>query len=130
MSNLSNIDMFRLLIVSTLEARLKAAIKNAGLKPIELARRAGISRATVSLWLNGQTKNIAGDNLVRVARVLGVQPSDLTGDTEFHVREIAAPYAIHATDENKLISRYRMLNEVDKERALAMIDILLKIKKR
>ncbi len=104
-------------------------MKDARMKPIELARRAGISRATVSLWLSGQTKTISGNKLVRVARTLGVDPAYLSGDAPLEAREPANAYAAHSSDENRLLSRYRLLGELDKERVMAIMDILSKTKK-
>ncbi len=55
-----------------LQERMSAAMKHAKISQAELARRAGVSRGTVSLWVNGPTQTIDGHNLVRAAEVLGV----------------------------------------------------------
>jgi transcriptional regulator with XRE-family HTH domain len=50
------------------------AMISARVKPAELARRVGVSRGAVSLWLSGATKSIDGENLTRAAAALGVNP--------------------------------------------------------
>jgi transcriptional regulator with XRE-family HTH domain len=39
-------------------------------KPASLAKEAHVSRATVTLWLNGTTKRLEGPNLIKLAKVL------------------------------------------------------------
>ncbi len=58
----------------TLAERIQVALQIAGLKPADLARAAQVSRATVTLWMNGTTQSIDGENLTRAAGALGVSP--------------------------------------------------------
>jgi len=60
--------------MSTLAERVAEALADAGIKPIELARMAGVGRATVSLWMSGHTKKLEGPNLTKASRALGVDP--------------------------------------------------------
>ena len=62
--------------VSVLSERLRQAMKEAipSLSQADLARAAAVSRASVTDWLNGQTKTIKGGNLLRVSEALGVSP--------------------------------------------------------
>lgn len=64
---------FNMLNMSTLAERLQQSLDDLGLKAAELARRIHVNKATVSLWLNGTTKRLDGDNLIRAASVLGVE---------------------------------------------------------
>jgi transcriptional regulator with XRE-family HTH domain len=51
--------------------RIAHALHTSGLKPAELARRAGVSRAAVSKWQSGDTKNIRHENLIAIADATG-----------------------------------------------------------
>lgn len=67
-----NKEAIRLLNMSSLQDRIKLALGHARINASTLAKRAKVSRATVSLWVNGPTQTIEGDNLTRAATVLGV----------------------------------------------------------
>lgn len=56
----------------TLQKRIEEVIAEAEIKPIEIARRIGVSRATVSLWGSGQFKTIKTENIVALADLLGI----------------------------------------------------------
>lgn len=73
MSSPININALRLLNMSSLQDRIEQALKDSNLKnPSALAKKAKVSRATVSLWIHGPTQSIGGENLTRVASALGV----------------------------------------------------------
>jgi len=61
--------------MTTLADRLKLAMAEKQVRPADLARAAQVKPPSVSDWLSGATKSLKGDNLLRVARVLGVEPS-------------------------------------------------------
>ncbi|WP_063801356.1 XRE family transcriptional regulator [Burkholderia ubonensis] len=61
--------------MKTLADRLRAALVEAKMNQSELARRVGVTRGAVSFWLNGDTTNLAGENLLKVAFVLSVSPT-------------------------------------------------------
>lgn len=56
-----------------LKDRLKARLKELGIKQNELAARIGVSKGTVTFWMNG-TNRIKGENLMAVARELQCSP--------------------------------------------------------
>jgi len=58
----------------SLRERLKRSLKQAGISQSELARRCGVTRSAVSLWLSGTTYTLEGANLTRAAIALGVSP--------------------------------------------------------
>lgn len=60
--------------MSALADRLQECLNDLDIKPAELSRRAKVSKAAVSLWMNGTTKSLEGDNLVKTAAALGVEP--------------------------------------------------------
>lgn len=133
MSTTLNEPLVRLLNMSSLKARITEAMAKAGMSQIDLSRAADVSRGTVSLWCSGRTKNIAGENLTRVARVLGIDAHWLTtGEVRESAKHLMAsePSAIYNSDEQKMLARFRSLKEDDKIRALALIDVLMKIQPR
>jgi transcriptional regulator with XRE-family HTH domain len=60
----------------SLKARLKLALSHDGKKrtQAELARACGIKPPSVSSWFSGETLSLEGENLVRAAGYLGVNP--------------------------------------------------------
>lgn len=78
MSSIVNTQAFNLLDMKTLAERMKLALAQAEIKQIELARRVGVTRGTVSLWLKGTTTSIEGENLLKAAQILGVSPNWLS----------------------------------------------------
>lgn len=71
-SSTVNRKALRLLNMSSLQDRIGLALSRARINASTLAKRAKVSRGTVSLWVNGPTQMIEGDNLTRAATVLGV----------------------------------------------------------
>ncbi|PMC18208.1 helix-turn-helix domain-containing protein [Oligella urethralis] len=70
--------------MKTLSERLIHAMKLANVKQVDLAKAAGVSRASVNDWISGKSQNIRGENLVKVAKLLNVNSSWLaTGHGKF-----------------------------------------------
>ena len=117
--------------MQTLQERISESLRRAGMRPADLARRAGVKRATVSLWLNGPTKTLSGENLTRAAQALNVDAHWLsTGEGRpdpdvIGLAEPAAPYG----DEKNLLEKYRALRPRDRERILRIIDVLRDLSK-
>lgn len=60
----------------------------------DIARAAGVSKQAVYQWENGETKTLKGDNLLAVARALGVDATWLsTGKGPMTAEEPAPDYA-------------------------------------
>lgn len=57
--------------------RLKEKLVEQGMSQRELARRLGIAGPSVNAWVNGRTKNIGHDNVVRMAHALNTTPEYL-----------------------------------------------------
>jgi transcriptional regulator with XRE-family HTH domain len=115
--------------MSTLQKRIREALKKANMRPIDLANAIGVSRATVSLWVNGPTQKIDGENLTRAARVLGVNAYWLaTGEKDYSLQEDSGKYATSsvAADEARILQIYRELEAQDKLRCMDIIEALLK----
>lgn len=78
----------------TLADRIRTARRAAGLSQAQLGKAVGISRAAISLWESGDTKNLKGANLLKAARALGVSPDWLeTGKGEMApaLQEVPVP---------------------------------------
>lgn len=58
-----------------LKDRMALALSESGIKKSELAGRLGISPSAVTQWVNGSTASIEGENLVRAAECLNVNPT-------------------------------------------------------
>lgn len=65
--------------MQTIGERLQLLMDRAGLKQAELSRRVGVSRATVSSWMNGTIKTISHEHLVTLGKVFGVDPEYISG---------------------------------------------------
>lgn len=60
--------------------RLKAAMDKAGVKPVDLHNRTGISKSTISEYLSGNYEP-KQKNIYKLATALGILPSELMGIT-------------------------------------------------
>lgn len=58
--------------MSSLEARLRLAFDPGRHKQADLARAAKVSAPSVNAWLNGKTKTLKGESLLRAADYLNV----------------------------------------------------------
>jgi len=108
---------------------MSQALKQAGMKPADLAVAIGVSRATVSQWVNGPTKKLEGEHLTRAARALGVDAHWLaTGEQRPGAANLDITGLMHAYSlaEHQFMQKYRALTDDDKSRALYIIDALLK----
>ena len=65
---------------TTFADRMRLAMDRAGLKPIELHEKTGISKPSISEYLSGNYEP-KQRNLYKIAKALGVQPSYLMGIT-------------------------------------------------
>lgn len=75
--------------MTTIGERIKEARKEKGLRPVELAKKIGVTRAAVGAWESGKTKRILGENLLKIATALDVKPDWLeTGKGEKHWQEV------------------------------------------
>ena len=63
---------------STLKERLRLALIEANMKPIELSEKTDIPKSMISYYLNGKTKPKA-DRIYTISKVLGVSEAWLLG---------------------------------------------------
>ena len=90
--------------MSSLGARIRRTRLDKGLTQNELARLVHVSREAVSQWESGDSKGLKPENLVRVAKVLGV-------DVEWLVTGKSSPRPRSVSDltpeEVELLTAYR-----------------------
>lgn len=68
---------------STLQDRVKLALKISGKSKTDLWKGCGVRSGTVTSWVKGPNQTISGVNLMNAARILGVNPEWLaTGNGE------------------------------------------------
>ena len=65
-------------VKAELKDRLREALNDAGMRPIELSERTGIPKSMISYYLNGKTKPKA-DRIYTISTVLGVSEAWLIG---------------------------------------------------
>lgn len=97
---------------SVLDAgRLKERMAAAGLSQSELARRVGISQASINKLTSGGAKR-GSAYLHRIARELGTTPAYLNGETNDPLSN--APDLELSSDEQRLLEIYRDLPKKDR----------------
>lgn len=78
--------------MSTLQDRVKLALKVSGKSKTDLWKGCGVSSATVTTWVKGPNQTISGKNLINAAQILSVNPDWLaTG-----VGEMQSPTSIQS----------------------------------
>jgi transcriptional regulator with XRE-family HTH domain len=61
----------------TFGERLRSALERAGLRQIDLANRLDCTRGMVSQWATGHRTPTRPEDIVRIAKAIGCDPSDL-----------------------------------------------------
>lgn len=118
-------------MAGSLTDRLRQSLQRAGLKQADLAAAVGISRGAVSLWFNGSTGSISGDNLTRAARALGVDTHWLaTGENSPTGKQGAPPAGAPFTeDELALVLRFRTLPDELRDVVSAVCETLARARR-
>lgn len=95
--------------------RIKQLRKEAGLSQKQLADYVGVSKAAVSCWETGVREVPAGDNLVRLAEALGLDPA-----------EVMKVDGKNATPRNEvqLLAAFRALPEERQLEAVKLVEAL------
>ena len=101
--------------------RLQIALSNANMKPKELSDKSGVSKSSISQYINGShaPSNISSG---KMGKVLNVNPLWLMGFDVGMSKDISAHEASNDID---LIYKFSMLNERDKKIILDMMDSML-----
>lgn len=79
-----------------LRERLEALLADRGMQPAELARRARVSKSTLSRVLSGDQRSMSSRAVMSIAQVLQCDPRDLAGDDvppPMAAREVSPAFA-------------------------------------
>lgn len=106
-----------ILAMSTLAERLRERIAEVGVTQAQLARHTGAKEPSVTKWLNGQTKNLKGRNLVKAAEFLRVSEAWLADGVGPKERGFVGGTLLTITQE-----RYSLLSETQKRAIEEWID--------
>ena len=104
--------------------RLQLALSNMGISQQELADKSGVSKASISQYVNGSHApgNISAK---KMGKVLNVESMWLMGfDVEMR-KEISSE---SANEDMELVKKFSLLNERDKKVVMSLMDFLLSIK--
>lgn len=101
--------------------RLQLALSNANMKPQELADKSGVSKASISQYVNGShaPSNISSG---KMGKVLNVEPMWLMGFDVEMKKEISSE---SARNDMIFLEKFSLLNERDKNIVMSMIDSML-----
>lgn len=101
--------------------RLRIALSNANMKPQDLSDKSGVSKASISQYVNGSHSpgNISAKKL---GKVLNVEPMWLMGFDVEMKKNISSK---GAEEDIKLLEKFSLLNCRDKKVILRMIDSML-----
>lgn len=105
--------------------RLKECLSESCMKPQELADRSGVSKASISQYVNGShaPSNISSG---KMGKVLDVNPLWLMG---FDVPKRKEMSSAEAVRDMEIIEKISLLNDRDKKIVINMIDSMLENKK-
>ncbi len=94
--------------MNTLASRIIEARAALDISKAELARRVGVTRATVTMWESGQIESLRDDNLLLLAELLGINPKWLNsgkGARHIMVAAAAEANADEAADRYTFVTR-------------------------
>ena len=105
--------------------RLLLALSNAGISQQELSEKSGVSKASISQYVNGfhsPSKISSG----KMGKVLNVEPLWLMGFDVEMKKELSSE---SAKNDMAYLEKFSLLNERDKKIVLSMMDSMLSTKK-
>lgn len=91
--------------------RIKQLRKEAGLSQSQLAELVGVSKAAVSCWETGVRGVPAGDNLVRLAETLGLDPAEImkVDGKSFNPSEVRLLAAFRALSKERQLEAVKLV---------------------
>lgn len=104
--------------------RLQLALSDTGISQQELAEKSGVSKASISQYVNGShaPSNISSG---KMGKVLNVEPTWLMG---FDVKMRKEMSSESARNDMAFLEKFSLLNERDKKIVMSGIDSMLSIK--
>ena len=126
-----NREQFRFLYMKPpLGERVRAVLSEQGVKPIELAKVAGVSKGLVSQWLSGQRLSMGYEAAHKINRKYGYSanwlmkgdgPKMAGGKVEEHSAE-RPPFQIESPEITRLILAFGWLTKAQKKDRLAELE--------
>jgi len=107
------------LVANQLGQTIQRLLRERGMKPIDLARRADINRGQLSRVLQGRA-SLSIESLERVAAALGVAPGSLLEGETYEVRDLTA----QLTREPSLAVALRSIRKLDESDRAQVISII------
>lgn len=104
--------------------KIKMLRKKEGLTMEQLAKRVGVSKASVHKWEAGKVDNMKRTHIAKVAEVFGVSPAYLLG---FEGKQTVAVDIEHpaSSEERMLVYLYKLLSEENKARLVETINRMI-----
>ena len=100
--------------MTTLASRIKILREGKALSQAELAKYIGVSQSSIGNWEAGLRTGIRGATLVKLAKALDVEPSELI--------DLEAGTGVEPDrSELRLLAEYRSLTEDQKQLALRLV---------
>jgi transcriptional regulator with XRE-family HTH domain len=109
----------------TLPERAKDRRKELGLTLLQVAKRVGVTEATVQRWESGKIKSLQYDNIIKLAYALDTTPAFLMGwekKESDSVRKKLIEFVEHLPDEQ--LDLYLTLSQYPTEKLQAIVDLL------
>lgn len=105
--------------------RLRQALSEANMKPQELADKSGVSKASISQYVNGShaPSNISS---AKMGKVLNVDAMWLMG---FDVKKRKELNSFEANKDLDIMEKFFLLNERDQKIVLGIIDMMISTEK-
>ncbi len=98
--------------MTSLSDRVQLRLKETGMTPAELARAVKVKPPSIAGWLNGDTKTIKGENLLRAAQALQCTPHWLaTGRGQKSILDHTPTQAHLVQEESVSYLTDRLVNE-------------------
>ena len=114
--------------MSILTERIKKRRLELNMTLLYVAEQLGVKEATVQRYESGEIKNIKHETIVELARILQCHPAYLMGWQD----DVCTRNSKLSTDEKKLVSLYRELNDEGQnkllERAESLVDLGYSVK--
>ena len=110
-----------------LDEKVRVKREELGMTQAELARKSGLTQATISRIENREVKQLKSNALKALARALGVTTDFLSGVKQ----KVDFDDALKADENAKIIFRgYENLNQENKERLKAFVQFLVEQEKK
>ncbi len=99
--------------------------KNNGLTMKEVAKRVGVSEATISRWESGQIANMKRDKIALLADTLHINPSDILGIDEYRQGYYTDPEVAEYANKLKNNPDMRLLFDAAEDMSKDDIDFVV-----